>query len=73
MKKLICKIFNCRYRYYFSVSNGYDKRQDIRVCRCCGKSQHYKQIIGLKGDFFDWSTMIEFTDKGAKSYWEHLI
>ena len=69
MKQLKCRLFGCNWRYFFTDSDCYKERVDIRICKCCGKVQHYKKIvISLDGEFV-WMNMIGFTKLGAKKYW----
>jgi hypothetical protein len=73
MRKLFCKLFKCNWTYYFSNSDCYENRMDIRVCKCCGKVQHYKKISTFfpKSEFV-WMNMIAFTKSGANKYWNRV-
>ena len=74
MRKLICKIFGCQWKYLFNNSNSYHERTDIRICKCCGKVQHYMKIPNIyipsipKTEMV-WMNMIEYTKLGAEQYW----
>lgn len=70
MKKLICKLFGCNWKYFFSGSNYYNERTDVRVCKCCNKIQHYMKIV--TGEFI-WMNMVGFTKLGAKKYWNDRV
>ena len=69
MKQLKCRLFGCNWRYFFTCSDCYNKRTDIRICKCCGKVQHYMKIASLQKEEFVWMNMIGFTKFGAKKHW----
>ena len=73
MKELICKIFNHNWKYCFSPSNAFHKRNDIRICKCCGKIQNWMTIPLLPESEDVWMNMIEYTKEGAKKHISHLI
>lgn len=69
MKKLLCKLLGHYWKYFFSISDSYSKRTDVRVCKCCGIAQHYKRIISFENkEEYIWMNMIGFTKFGAKNY-----
>jgi hypothetical protein len=70
MRKLICKLFGHFWRYHFTPSDAHSKITDIRICKCCGKVQHHKQIasFNISGEWV-WMNMIEYTKQGALKKW----
>ena len=70
---LICRIFGHSWTYFFTGSDCFNERVDVRVCKCCGKTQHYKKIpTTLKGEYV-WMNMVQYTKKGAQEYWDNKI
>lgn len=70
MRKIICKIFGCSWRYFFTLSDSYIQRVDVRNCICCGKTQQYKQLATFGDeDEFAWMTMVGYTKVGAEKHW----
>ena len=68
MRKL-CNLFGHWWKYYCSPSDLHSSRTDIRICKCCGSVQHYKQIfLFSQKEEYIWIYMIGFTKKGAKDY-----
>lgn len=71
MRKIICNIFGCNWKYFFTPSDSFIQRTDIRNCRCCGKTQQYKRIPTFsRKDEFVWMNMIKYTKSGAQKYWK---
>lgn len=71
MKKIICTIFGCSWKYFFTVSDAYSKRTDVRICKYCGTPQYYKQLATITNkEEFAWVDMVGFTKKGAENYWD---
>lgn len=70
MKTILCNLFGHWWKYFFTQSDSHSRRTDIRVCKCCGYAQHYKQIFSFNkpsGEYV-WMNMIGYTKKGAKEY-----
>lgn len=71
MRKIICKVFGCKWKYFFGLSDSYIQRVDIRTCRCCGNTQQYKQVPSFQREVeFVWMNMISYTKMGAQKYWK---
>jgi hypothetical protein len=73
MKKIICKFFGHNWKYFFTSSDYYSERTDVRICKCCGKTQQYKKISTLSEPEPKsiWMNMIGFTKFGANKYWNN--
>ena len=70
MRKLICKVFGCSWKYYFTSADSYRERVDVRICKRCGKVQHFKRIFMFPDGEDVWMNMIQYTKLGAREYWE---
>ena len=66
LKKLLCNLLRHDWKYFFTQSDSYTQRTDVRVCRCCENVQQYKRIISFENkEEYIWMNMVGYTKRGA--------
>ena len=66
MRKLLCKIFDHKYRYYLSAMDTPSKQ--FRCCKNCGQLQEYKTICLPFSKETDWFSLTQRTKFGADKF-----
>lgn len=66
MKRLLCKIFGHKWIYSFT---SFGKQQCFRNCKRCAVIAEYKEHAPGWPEG-GWFNMVQFTDKGAKEFFE---
>lgn len=64
--KILCDCFGHKYKYYHNSLYSMDY---IRVCKHCGKVEHYADFGGKKF----WSKLVGYTDQYAKEKFKDMV
>jgi len=68
-ENIICKIFGHNWKYFFINYEG--PNQEIRFCKRCCLSAHFKRVPGTKKDWV-WMLNTGYTKYGAKKLLEEI-
>jgi len=67
INKLICKYFGHKWIYGFIPSSINHEKTNVRTCKCCNEIQYWKkESILFRDESEFWSTLVTYTDFGAK-------